>query len=71
MPFLRENLKWSVTRREREVPLADLPSLKVSVAMGEGEHHAEDGVLSRYGGYEVLWDVTAGREGGAAEGDDV
>ena len=62
---LRENLHWRVTRQGQEVPLDRVPGLKVSVAMGEGTHHEEDGVLSKYSNYEVLWACTEGRTAGA------
>lgn len=53
------------------MPLHEIPSLKVSVAMGSATHFSEDGLLSEYGGYEVLYAVTEGRQGGANPGDDI
>ena len=45
--------------------MEDIPSLKVSVAMGKATHFAESAQLSRYRNYEALYEITADRAGGA------
>jgi tyrosinase len=47
----------------------DMPSLKVSVAMGKATHFAEASSFSKYENYEVLYEVSDGRLAGASPGD--
>jgi tyrosinase len=51
------------------IPTEDLPSVKVSVAAGKAIHFAEHSRLSEYSDYEVIYEVTQGRLGGASPGD--
>jgi len=51
------------------VPKEDMPSLKISVAMGKATHFAEASRFSKYENYEVLWAVSEGRLAGANPSD--
>jgi len=65
-PYLKANLHWKVTRAGGiEVPLESIPSLKVSLAAGKGNHYKDKAKPSRYHDYTVIHSVTEGRPGGA------
>ncbi|KAI1470529.1 common central domain of tyrosinase-domain-containing protein [Daldinia caldariorum] len=66
VPFLKSNLHWRVTSRG---VLVDLPSLKVSLAVGKAEHYADRTKMSVYHAYKPAYEVTRGRPGGAEPGD--
>jgi tyrosinase len=51
------------------IPNEQIPSVKVSVAAGKAIHFAEHSRLSEYSDYEVMYEVTQGRVGGASPGD--
>lgn len=53
------------------VPKKDIPSLKVVVARGKSDHYADPTKLSQYRDYEPLYDITAGRTGGAKREDNL
>ena len=53
------------------IPTAEIPSIKVSVAAGKATHFAEHSLLSEYSDYEVIYEVTEGRTGGANPGDEI
>jgi len=57
--------------RDRPIAIESIPSLKVSVAGGRATHFAAHELLSEYRDYEVIYDITQGRPGGAGVGDDV
>lgn len=83
--YLKENLHWRITDvsfhprkgdranrgqlEENIIPKEDMPSLKVSVAMGRATHFIAADIPSRYENYEVLYEVSEGRLAGAAPGD--
>ncbi|KAI1645927.1 Di-copper centre-containing protein [Daldinia loculata] len=64
--FLRSNLNWRATSMGA---LVDLPSLKVSLAVGEAEHFADRSKMSKYHNYKAAYEVTSGRPGGAGPED--
>ena len=45
--------------------------MKVSVAVGKAIHYAEHSRLSEYSDYEVIYEITQGRAGGASPGDHI
>lgn len=51
------------------IPKENMPSLKVSVAMGRATHFAEASHFSKYENYEVLYEISEGRLAGASPGD--
>jgi tyrosinase len=53
------------------IPVEQIPSVKVSVAAGKAVHYAEHARLSEYSDYQVIYEVTEGRVGGARPGDDI
>lgn len=53
------------------IPTEQIPSVKVSVAAGKAVHYAEHARLSEYSDYEVVYEVTEGRPGGASPGDHI
>lgn len=55
------------------VPKADIPSLnlKVVVAVGQADHFADPTKLSIYRDYKIMYDITAGRIGGASVEDNI
>ncbi|KZT39063.1 Di-copper centre-containing protein [Sistotremastrum suecicum HHB10207 ss-3] len=64
------NLNWKVTKIDgEEVPLSEIPSVKVSVAAGKGSHYKDHKKISKYHGYTVLHAVTEGRPGGLGHND--
>jgi tyrosinase len=70
--YLKQNLHWRITElNDRVIPKENIPSVKVSVAMGKATHYAEHSLLSEYGDYEVLYEVTQGRLTGANPGDHI
>ncbi|KAI1105912.1 Di-copper centre-containing protein [Jackrogersella minutella] len=64
--FLQTHLNWRVTSMGR---LVDLPSLKVSLAVGKADHPADREQMSRYYDYRAAYEVTSGRPGGVAPAD--
>ncbi|KAI5865367.1 Di-copper centre-containing protein [Durotheca rogersii] len=64
--FLRAHLDWRVTSLGAPV---DLPSLRVSVAVGRADHYADRTKMSRYHSYRAAYEVTQGRPGGACPED--
>ena len=44
-----------------------MPSLKVSVAVGDAKHYGTASRFSKYENYRVMYEVTAGRLGGVTE----
>ncbi|KZS90384.1 Di-copper centre-containing protein [Sistotremastrum niveocremeum HHB9708] len=63
--YLKKNLHWKVTKLYgEEVPLDSISSLKVSLAVGTGEHYKDETQLSKYHSYRILHSVTEGRAGG-------
>ncbi|KAH6723255.1 putative tyrosinase [Leptodontidium sp. MPI-SDFR-AT-0119] len=68
--YLKKNLHWRISDIDDNVILKEnMPSLKISVAMGRATHFLAASVPSQYGDYEVLWDVTENRLAGASPGD--
>ncbi|PVH87416.1 putative tyrosinase [Cadophora sp. DSE1049] len=68
--YLRKNLHWRISDIDDNVILKEnMPSLKISVAMGRATHFLAAAVPSRYGDYEVLWEITENRLAGASPGD--
>ncbi|CZS88976.1 uncharacterized protein RAG0_00474 [Rhynchosporium agropyri] len=68
--YLKTNLHWRISDIDDNVILKEnMPSLKISVAMGRATHFLAASVPSRYGDYEVLWEVTESRLAGASPGD--
>ena len=50
-------MHWLITENDdRIVQKEDVPSVKVSVAIGKATHYAEHTLLSEYSGYEVLYE---------------
>lgn len=56
---------------DQVIPNEQIPSVKVSVAAGKATHYAEHSRLSEYRDYEVVYEVTEGRLGGARPGDNI
>lgn len=69
VPFLRTNFRWRVTSLEGLVPPEQLPSLRVSVAVGKADHYADQTKLSRFYDYRGANDVTRDRPQGAGPDD--
>ncbi|KAL2039327.1 hypothetical protein N7G274_007995 [Stereocaulon virgatum] len=70
--FLKKNLHWRITGASGSIiPKEQIPSLKVAIAVGKADHYADPTKLSVYRDYEVMYDVTAGRAGGAAPEDNL
>ncbi|MCJ1461686.1 hypothetical protein MMC07_000284 [Pseudocyphellaria aurata] len=70
--FLKCNLHWRITELNGSfIPKEQLPSLRVAVAGGKADHYADSTKLSVYRDYKVLYDITAGREGGACPEDNL
>ncbi|KAH7354961.1 putative tyrosinase [Rhexocercosporidium sp. MPI-PUGE-AT-0058] len=68
--YLRKNLHWRISDIDENVILKEnMPSLKISVAMGRATHFLAAAVPSHYGDYEVLWEITENRLAGASPGD--
>jgi tyrosinase len=83
--YLRGMLHWKVTKVRfvkpssvqftdleqagEPVPLERIPSLRVSLAVGTGDHYEADTKLSKYHSYRVMHSVTEGRPGGLSQGD--
>merc|ERR1711977_79142 len=68
--YLRKNLHWRISDIDDNVILKEnMPSLKISVAMGRATHFLAAAVPSRYGDYQVLWEITENRLAGASPGD--
>ncbi|KAL3427941.1 tyrosinase [Phlyctema vagabunda] len=68
--YLKNNLHWRISdANDVLVAKENVPSLKISVAMGKATHFSEASRFSRYENYETLWEVTEGRLAGAAPGD--
>lgn len=53
------------------IPLEDVPSLKIAVTVGKADHYADPAKLSVYHDYKIMYDVTAGRIGGAETTDNL
>ena len=56
---------------DQVIPAEQIPSVKVSVAVGKATHYAEHARLSEYRDYEVVYAVTEDRVGGASPGDNI
>lgn len=69
IPFLKTELRWRVTSPEGLVPVEELPSLRVSVAVGKADHFADQTRLSRFYDYKGANEVTTGRPQGAGPED--
>ncbi|KAL2070465.1 hypothetical protein VTL71DRAFT_13491 [Oculimacula yallundae] len=68
--YLKKNLHWRISDNDDNLILKEnMPSLKISVAMGRATHCLAASVPSRYGEYETLWEVTENRLAGASPGD--
>ncbi|KAF8465021.1 common central domain of tyrosinase-domain-containing protein [Kalaharituber pfeilii] len=65
--YLREHLHWAAARASgTEIPLKDLPSLRVAVLAGKATHSFAGPGMSRYEDYHVEHGITKDREGGYA-----
>ncbi|KIW08130.1 uncharacterized protein PV09_01064 [Verruconis gallopava] len=65
--YLSENLTWkAVSVNGQIIPAADLPSTKVFVLHGKGQHFPEPEKLSEYSDYQPLPQATEGKDWGAA-----
>jgi hypothetical protein len=53
-----------------EVPLTDVPNLRVSVSVGTAVHNAAEDAPSEYHDYRTIHSVTHGRTGGLQNGED-
>lgn len=69
VPFLKTNLRWRVTSPEGLVPVEELQSLRVSVAVGKADHYADPTKLSRFYDYKGANEVTRDRPQGAGPED--
>ncbi len=69
VPFLEANLRWRVTSLGDLLPPRDLPSLRVSVAVGKADHYADPKKLSRFYDYKGAKEVTKDRPQGASPDD--
>ncbi|KAJ3555443.1 hypothetical protein NM688_g2573 [Phlebia brevispora] len=63
--FLKKSLHWRIVKLgNAELPLSEVPSLKVSVAVATATLPIEEGEFIEYGDFEVIDEPTAGRTGG-------
>ncbi|KAF5005500.1 hypothetical protein FDECE_8078 [Fusarium decemcellulare] len=68
--FLKDNLHWRVTSMGQEVDISSqIPSLRISLAVGKADHYADRTKMSRFYDYKDAHAVTAGRPGGATDQD--
>jgi tyrosinase len=67
--FLSRHLHWRVTADGATVPFEQIPSVKVSLAVGKADHFADSGKLSKFYAYKGAFQVTEGRPGGASRAD--
>ncbi|KAF7557568.1 hypothetical protein G7Z17_g592 [Cylindrodendrum hubeiense] len=65
VPFLKRNLEWRVTCLNEIVDFGDVPSLKISVAVGDAHHYADRNMMSEFNNYKGAYEITEGRPGGA------
>jgi len=62
VPFLKERLRWVVTiGGYTEVPLKDVPSLKVGISSAEVDYPEDETKLPTYGKFLTHYDVTENR----------
>jgi tyrosinase len=71
IPYLKDNLDWRVTCMGQPVTniRRDIPSLKISVAVGLADHHKDTTKMSKFYKYKGAYEVTQGRAGGAKPSD--
>jgi tyrosinase len=69
VPFLEANFRWRVTSSDGLLSPEELPSLRVSVAVGKADHYADPKKLSRFYDYKGANKVTENRPQGAGPGD--
>ncbi|KAJ3555446.1 hypothetical protein NM688_g2572 [Phlebia brevispora] len=63
--FLKKNLHWRIVKiGNAELPLSEVPSLKISVAVATATLPTEEGEFIEYGDFEVIDEPTVGRTGG-------
>ncbi|KAF7537431.1 hypothetical protein G7054_g3742 [Neopestalotiopsis clavispora] len=67
--FLKHHLHWRVTSSGQLVEPTDIPSLKVSLAVGKADHFADRAKMSKFYNYNAAYDVTQGRPNGAGPED--
>ncbi|KAG0642707.1 hypothetical protein HOY80DRAFT_917226 [Tuber brumale] len=72
VPYLKNNLHWMCSRPDNTpIPIEEIPSLKVGVASVLVQIPTADHLLPTYGQWQRLYEVTAGRIGGLAKGDNL
>lgn len=65
VPFLKTKLVWVIRLGgEQEIPLSQIPSLKVGVSSADVEYLADDTKLPVYGEFETHYDATEKKKGG-------
>ncbi|KAJ3555445.1 hypothetical protein NM688_g2574 [Phlebia brevispora] len=63
--FLKKNMHWRIAKiGNTELPLSEVPSLKVSVAVATATLPTEEGEFVDYGDFELIDEPTVGRTGG-------
>ncbi|KAG0641703.1 tyrosinase precursor [Tuber brumale] len=70
--YLQSNLHWRCNKPDNTpIPREEIPSLKVGVASVPVEVPTPDHLLPKYGEWQPLYEVTAGRKAGLVEGDNL
>ena len=63
------HLHWRIRSADGILEFAAVPSAKVALVVGKADHFAEISKLSRYRGYLLAYQVSAGKPGGVGPGD--